>query len=362
MFGPTFTTPSSISSAGNPVEQREVGVLAQRQHQRVGLELLELAGGLGEAGLVELHLLDHQLALVGVLDRGEPLHHHALLLGLLDLEVVRGHPLTRAPVDDDRLGRAEALGGPRHVHRGVAAAVHDHAPPQHRLLLSLHASQHRDGVEDVRRLAGGDVGALADVRPDRQEGCVKFALPHRLEDVGDLAVQLQGHAHVEDALSLGLEHVPRQPVLGDPEVHHAADHRAGVVDRHGMAETGQVVGGREPGGASTDDQHPLPRALPGHVHGPAVLDRLVAEEALHRVDPDRLVELAAVAGGLAGVVTDAPHDRRERVVLHDLAPSPLVALGTLLGLIQPALDVFAGRAGVVAGRQAMRVDGALGPP
>ena len=99
--------------ARHAVEQRQVGLLAQGEHQRVGLELLELAGRLREARLVELHPLDDELAVVGVLDRREPLHQHALLERLLDLEVVRRHPVARAAVDDDRLLGAEALGGAR---------------------------------------------------------------------------------------------------------------------------------------------------------------------------------------------------------------------------------------------------------
>ena len=95
--------------AGHAVEQREVGLLAEREHERVGLELLDLAGGLREAGLVELHLLQHELAAVGLLDGREPLHEHALLERLLDLEVVGGHAVARAPVDDDRLLGAEPL-------------------------------------------------------------------------------------------------------------------------------------------------------------------------------------------------------------------------------------------------------------
>ena len=97
--------------------------------------------------------------------------------------------------------------------------------------------------------------------PDREEGGVEAALLHGLEDVGDLAVQLQRHAHVEDPLRLGVEHVARQPVLGDPEAHHPADHRAGLVDRHVVAEPGQVVGGGEPGGPGADDQHALAGGL-----------------------------------------------------------------------------------------------------
>ena len=108
MFGADLDHAVLDLDARHAVEQRQVGVLAEREHHGVRLQLLELAGGLGEAGLVELHLLDHELALVGLLDGGEPAHHHALLLGLLDLEVVGGHALARAPVDDDRLLGARA--------------------------------------------------------------------------------------------------------------------------------------------------------------------------------------------------------------------------------------------------------------
>ena len=153
----------------------------------------------------------------------------------------------------------------------------------------------------------------------------------------------------EDSVDLGIEHVARQPVGRDPEAHHAAGHRPGLEDRHLVAEAAQVVRGREAGGAGTDDQNALAGGLGGRVEGPALLDRLVADEALDRVDADGLVELPPVAGGLAGVVTDATHDRRERVVLDDLVPGTLVPLAAVLGLVQPGLAVLAGGAGVVTG-------------
>src|SRR4029453_9943254 len=70
MFGPTRTTPSSISRPGTPrtTGRGRVAPRAQRQARRVGLQLLELAGGLREAGLVELHPLDRQPAGVRVAD------------------------------------------------------------------------------------------------------------------------------------------------------------------------------------------------------------------------------------------------------------------------------------------------------
>ncbi len=96
--------------------------------------------------------------------------------------------------------------------RGVAAAVDDDAPAEQRALLALHAAQQRDGVEDVRRLAGGDVGALADVRAHGEERGVEA--PSRIASrmFVTLAVQLERHAEVEDALHLGVEDVARQAV------------------------------------------------------------------------------------------------------------------------------------------------------
>jgi hypothetical protein len=44
--------------AGHVFEQAEVHVLAQRQHQRIGFERLEFAGGVRVALLVQRHLLD----------------------------------------------------------------------------------------------------------------------------------------------------------------------------------------------------------------------------------------------------------------------------------------------------------------
>ena len=90
---------------------------------------------------------------------------------------------------------------------------------------------------------------------------------------------------------LGVEHVARQPVLGNAEAHHAAGERAGFHDLHRVAEPPQVIGGRQSRRARADDQHALAALGRGRRELPAALDRLVAEEALDRVDADRLVEL-----------------------------------------------------------------------
>jgi hypothetical protein len=122
-----------------------------------------------------------------------------------------------------------------------------------------------------------------------------------------------------------------------------------------------VVCRRQPRRAGPDDEDPLAGELGGRrLEGPALAEGLVAEEALDGVDADGLVDLGAVTGGLAGVVADPAHDRRERVVLDDLPPGRLV--GPLLGVEQPLLDVLTGRAGLVARGQQVDVDRPLGAP
>ena len=175
-----------------------------------------------------------------------------------------------------------------------------------------------------------------------------------------LALSFELHAQVEDALHLAVEHVARQAVGGDAEAHHAAGHGPGLVDRDLVAQARQVVGRREPRGPRADDQHLLAGGRGGRVELPAALERLVAEEVLDRVDADGGVELRPVARALARVVADAPHHRGHGVVLHERAPGRLVVAA--LGVEEPALDVLARGAGVVAGRQAVEVLGAQRAP
>jgi hypothetical protein len=85
-----------------------------------------------------------------------------------------------------------------------------------------------------------------------------------------------------------------------------------------------------------------------------VLASEVAEETLDGVDRDRGIELGAIAAALAGVVADAPVDRRERIVADEYAPSTLVLTG--LDLREPPLDVLARGARRVTRREKVNVD------
>src|SRR5947209_1209120 len=127
-----------------------------------------------------------------------------------------------------------------------------------------------------------------------------------------------------------------------------------------MAETPQLIGGRQAGRAGTDDEHALAALLRRRREAPSALDRLIAEKALDRVDADGLVDLRAVATGFAWVIADPAHDRRHRIVLGENAPGAFVIAG--LGVKQPVLDIFTGRAGMIARRQPVHINRPFGAP
>src|SRR5450759_1340430 len=93
---------------------------------------------------------------------------------------------------------------------------------------------------------------------------------------------------------------------------------------------------------------------------PVALNRLVAEEMLDRIDSNRFVDLRPIAGALAWVIADPPHHGGHRVVLREHAPGTFVV--ARFRLVEPRLDVFAGRTGMIARRQAVHIDRTHGAP
>jgi hypothetical protein len=69
MFGPTCTTRSFISRPATPFRSERSTSWPSASTTEIGFERLELACGLREAFLVELHLLDGDGAGLDVLDR-----------------------------------------------------------------------------------------------------------------------------------------------------------------------------------------------------------------------------------------------------------------------------------------------------
>jgi hypothetical protein len=79
------------------------------------------------------------------------------------------------------------------------------------------------------------------VRADGEERGVVAAFLHRSCDVRHLGVELDGDAHLDDALHLGIEHVARQAVLRNAEAHHPAQPRPGLEHRDRVPEPAQLV-------------------------------------------------------------------------------------------------------------------------
>ena len=258
MSGPTMTVPSALNSIpGTRRRKLRVGVLAQREHDRVGLELLELAGRVRPALLVQLHHLDRQRRAGDLFDAGQPLDLDALLERLVGLERVRRHVGAVAAVDDQRLFGAEALGRSRRIHGGVAAAVDHHAATEARLLADAHAAQQAHGVEHAGDVARRDVDVFRDMGADRDEHGIEAAVRQLGEQVLDLVIEDDAHAHVLDPPNFLHEVFPRQAVGGNAEMHHAARQRAGFVDLDCMTQSRQVIGGGEAARAGADHQHAL---------------------------------------------------------------------------------------------------------
>jgi hypothetical protein len=198
------------------------------------------------------------------------------------------------------------------------------------------------------------------MRADREEGRICLLGGHGGGEIGHLLVQPDGDADVDQALHLGVQHVTGQPVFGDAEAHHPAGQGARLDDGDAVAQAAEMVGGGEPRWPGTDHQH-VAAALDGRRgEPPALAQRLVAEEALDRVDADRLVDLRPIADAFAGMIADPAHDRRERVVPRQMPPGGLVVAA--FSMVEPALDVLAGGALGVAGRQPVDIDRPLGAP
>ncbi len=175
---------------------------------------------------------------------------------LVGLELVGRHVGAVAAVDDQRL-IAQSLGDPGGVHGGVAAAVDGDPPAQLGGVAGFHVLEEAQGVEHFAGVAGRDLGALADMSAHGDEHGVEVAGLFLGQQIVDPVVEHDLDAHVLDALDLGIQHVARQAVGGNAEVHHAAGHRASLMDFDGMAETGQMVGGGQATGTGADHQRPL---------------------------------------------------------------------------------------------------------
>jgi hypothetical protein len=126
--------------------------------------------------------------------------------------------------------------------------------------------------------------------------------------------------------------------------------------------------GRQPGRSGANHQHALTKsavrpfdiAQDRLVEFPAALDRFISQKTLHRVDADGAIQIVAIAYRFTRVIANPPHDGGKRIVFGERTPGMFIV--ARFGMIQPALDVLAGRTGGVAGRQAIHINRPLGAP
>ena len=189
---------------GHLLQELDVGVLSDRQHQRIGLEGLELPGADAARAVGQhLHLLDDDLVLAELLDRGQPLDLHALgerfhrFVGMgLHLRLVEAE-------DDHRLFGAEPLRDARGVHRRVAAADDADDAPERRRAALLHALHERHGIDDLAAVHRRNVEVVGDLRADPEE--------HGVERARGLLGQHVVHARVANESSRPSPRCARSP-------------------------------------------------------------------------------------------------------------------------------------------------------
>jgi hypothetical protein len=341
--------------ARHPAQKAAVGHLAERQHHRVGFERLDFPGRLWPAVGVEGHAFDRQRLAGDFLDAGQPPDLDAFLDRLVGLEGARRHVGAVAVIDDQRLVGAEPPRGARRIHRRIAAAVNDDAAAEERPIAGVDIAQERQRIEHPGGIPRRDVDVTADMGADRDEDGVEAAGVALGEDVLDLVIEGDAHAHPLDATDFRQQLDTRQPVGGNAEMHHTAGDGPRFPDLGSMAAAREMIGRREPARPGADDQHPLAARRRVDRELPVFCRGTIAEESFDRMDADAAVEPGAVAGVLARVIADAPVHRRQRVVADERFPGGAKLAG--LGEREPSPDVLARRAGVVAGRQQIDIDG-----
>ena len=261
--------------------------------------------------------------------------------------------------NDYRFFRAEAFGRARCVHRGVAGAVDNNAATQFGGFAGADFLQQADGVDDMGGVARGDVDMAPGLRADRNEDGVEIAVPLLCQHVLHLMVQDDTNPCRLDPSDFLHQDFAGQPVGGDAEVQHATGQRASLMNFDLVAEQGQVIGGGEAARTGANDEDPFPGAVIRDRYNPVVRGRLIAQEPFDRVDADRAVQVAAIAGRFAWVVADPPVDRGHRVFPHQVHPGLLELSRLRQG--EPSLDVLAGGASAVAGGQEVNIHRTLDP-
>ena len=122
-----------------------------------------------------------------------------------------------------------------------------------------------------------------------------------------------------------------------------------------MAHAGKLIGSRQSAGPRADNEDALAAWLQAARQWPALRGCLVAEKPFNRMDADAAVQLPAIAGTLARVIANPAMHCGQRVVPDQALPRITEFSG--LRQIEPALNILASRAGMIAGWQKIDIKG-----
>ena len=132
----------------------------------------------------------------------------------------------------------------------------------------------------------------------------------------DGVVELHIDAGAQDPVDLGLQALARQTVAGNAVAQHPAQVVALLKDGHLMAHHGQVVGAGKTGRAAANHGDALAGVV-GHAGLVIVEVAVLNGKTLEGEDVHGIVDHAAAAVHLAGMLAHQAADERQRVVLAD---------------------------------------------
>jgi hypothetical protein len=173
-------------------------------------------------------------------------------------------------------------------------------------------------------------------------------------EVRNLVIGDNPDAQGRNARRLHRQDIAGKPVGRNTKMHHSAGQWARFVNLDLMAVHCQMVGGAQSAWPGTNNQHLFSGRCFRRGKPPSFLDRLVAKKALDGMNAYRRVDIRPIARIFARVVANTPVNSRHGIVTHEDIPGLAVLAG--LRQIEPRLDVFASRTGIVARWQEIEIN------
>ena len=331
---------------GHAAQKAAVGLLAERQHHRVGGSVSNSPVGCGRPSASR--------SIRSTVSSGPAISlivvSHLILtpssMRLVGLELVRRHVGAVAAVDDQRLVGAQPPGGAGGVHRRVAAAIDDDPAAEQRRLAGAGARAARDTASSTRTASrAGMSTCLADAGADGDEHRVEPASLLLGQQVVDLVVGDDLDAHRLDARDLAGQ--LRRAAGGRRECRNASCRRAAArlrgFRRHGRAAPDD----RRPTGRSGRRRRPAPSCRVGRRarrERPALRAARSPRKRSTAWMPTGASIAPRLQAAFAGVIADPAVHGGHRIVADKRSPRPRGICPAWASASQPWMFSPAGQA------------------